>query len=226
MKYLIPLLFLLACGTACNHKPHGSHEHHHGHNHANHHMHQHSHKELIALFESPDRAEWQKPQEVLQFLGNVEGQSIMDLGAGSGYFSIPLAKAGAKVIAADVDSMFLAHINERKISEQLDDSLLTTRLIPYDNPNLSEAEVDRVLIVNTYHHIENRVKYFKKVRKGLKAEGQLIVIDFFERATPNGPPVEMRIPAKTVSTELKEAGFTTFEENRVLLPEQFILIAK
>ncbi len=154
------------------------------------------------------------------------GETVMDIGAGTGYFSFRLADAGATVIAADVDDRFLAYIAGRKKGLGLADDRLTTRKVPYDSSSLAEAEVDMVIIVNTYHHIEGRTAYFAQVKKGLKAEGELVVIDFFKKELPVGPPIEMKINEAKVQEELREAGFTTFEVNTELLENQYIIRAR
>lgn len=191
---------------------------------ANEHMHQSSVKELIERFESPERDAYQQPQKVLEFLGDVQGQTIMDIGAGSGYFSVKLAEKGAKVIAADVDDEFQGFLQNRIEKNNLDN--IETRKIPYDSPNLKEEEVDMVLIVNTYHHIENRPEYFAKVKKGTKPNGELVIIDFFKSEIPVGPPLGHKVPINIVVNELKKAGYTSFNVNVDLLPYQYIIKAK
>jgi len=196
------------------------------HGHANAHMHQTSFEDLVERFDSPERKDWQKPTEVVALFGELSGKTIMDIGSGTGYFSFPLAQAGAKVIAADVDERFQAYIKDKKAEMEIGDEVIELRKIPYDSPALDSAEVDEVIIVNTYHHIENRTEYFAKVLKGLKEGGRLWVIDYKKEETPNGPPLEMRMEAKTVKDELIQAGFGTFEQNDTLLPYQYILIAQ
>lgn len=191
---------------------------------ANEHMYQSSVKDLIERFESPERDAYQKPQKVLEYLGDVQGQTIMDIGAGSGYFSVKLAEKGAKVIAADVDDEFQEFLQNRIEKNNLDN--IETRRIPYDSPNLKEEEVDMVLIVNTYHHIENRPEYFTKVKKGTKPEGELVIIDFYKSEIPVGPPLSHRLPIDVVVNELKKAGYTSFDVNVDLLPFQYIIKAK
>ena len=83
-----------------------------------------------------------------------------------------------------------------------------------------------VFIVNTYHHIENRGQYFSEVKKGLKKNGKLVVIDFLKKDTPVGPPVKMKLSEQEVVGELMNAGFTKFDVNIDLLPYQYIIIAK
>ena len=100
------------------------------------------------------------------------------------------------------------------------------RKIPYDSPDLEANEVDMVLIVNTYHHIENRSDYFSKVKQGIKTDGELVVIDFFKKEIPVGPPSNHKIDLETVKKELTEAGYTQLDVNVELLPYQFIIRAK
>lgn len=191
---------------------------------ANEFMHQSSTKDLVKQFESPERDAYQQPEKVLKYLGNLKGKQIMDIGAGSGYFSVRLAEKGAKVIAADVSDDFQSSLKKR-----IDENKITNielRKIPYDSPKLSENEVDMVLIVNTYHHIENRSEYFSKVKKGTKAIGELVIIDFFKTEVPVGPPVNHKVSIDEIIAELKKAGYSGFDVNVDLLPYQYIIKAK
>ena len=92
--------------------------------------------------------------------------------------------------------------------------------------NLKNQEVDILLVVNTYHHIENRSIYFRKVKKGLSKNGKLVIIDFIKEKTEHGPPEEFRMEDSAMIQELVEAGFTKFEIEVNLLPEQHILTAR
>ncbi|NBC24548.1 MAG: methyltransferase domain-containing protein [Bacteroidetes bacterium] len=192
---------------------------------ANAHMHQRSVEELIQRFESSERDVYQKPQEVLDFIGDVSGKKIIDIGAGSGYFSVKLAGRGAQVIAADVNEEFQNYLRLRIVEEGLKEHI-ETRLIPYDSPNLEPSEVDMALIVNTYHHIEDRVPYFSDVLRGLKKEGELLVVDFFKVEMPMGPPVDHKVSMDVVIDELKKAGYEKIETEVNLLPYQYIIRAQ
>jgi cyclopropane fatty-acyl-phospholipid synthase-like methyltransferase len=191
---------------------------------ANHYMHQSSIDELVERFESKDRDKYQQPEKVLEYLGAVDGKKIMDIGAGTGYFSVKLAANGANVIAADVSDDFQNYLKERIKEENI--SNIELRKLPYDSPELAKNEVDKVLIVNTYHHIEDRISYFKKVRKGINADGELVIIDFFKADLPVGPPVGHKVAIDDVVLELKEAGFTEFIVEVSLLDYQYIIRAK
>lgn len=191
---------------------------------ANEHMQRSSTKDLIERFESPERDAYQNPEKVLEYLGDINGKKIMDLGAGSGYFSVKLAEKGAHVIAADVSNEFQDALKKRIEENNLEN--IELRKIPYDSPNLSDNEVDMVLIVNTYHHIENRIDYFSKVKKGIKLNGELVIIDYFKKELPVGPSVDHKIDLETVKSELEKAGYTQLDVNVDLLPYQFIIRAK
>ena len=205
-----------------------SHEHHEDkhpkHGSANEHMHRSSVEDLIERFESPERDAYQQPQKVLEFLGDIQGKTIMDIGAGSGYFSVRLAEKGATVIAADVDDEFQGFLKDRIQNNNLQN--IETRKIPFDSPNLKEEEADIVLIVNTYHHIENRPEYFAKVKKGTKPNGELVIIDFYKSDIPVGPPLDHKLPIDIVINELKKAGYTSFDIDVELLPYQYVIKAK
>ena len=199
------------------------HQHGHAHGHANEHMNTTSFEDLVKRFDSPERDAYQQPEKVLEYIGDVTDKKILDIGAGTGYFSFKLAAKGAAVIAGDVDDRFQNYIKEKIAKENAPKVAL--RKLPYDSPALTENEVDKVLIVNTYHHIEDRIAYFGKVLNGLKDGGELLVIDFKKQDGP-GPPVKMKMAASFITKELEQAGFREFEVNDSLLKDQYIIRAK
>jgi len=188
-------------------------------------MNRNSFEKLVERFEGAERDAYQQPVKVMEFIGDVSGQTIMDLGAGTGYFTFLLVEAGATVIAADVDDRFINYIKKKvdslNISKQVE-----LRKVPYNSPNLKPDEVDKFLIVNTYHHIDNRSAYFKKVKNGLKANGEVLIIDFFKKQQKVGPPKRYCVSADEVVEELKVAGFTEFVVERDLLAFQYIVRAR
>lgn len=192
---------------------------------ANQHMHKSGFDELVKRFESEEREEWQQPDKVIKRLGDIKGKRLVEIGAGTGYFSFRLSKEGAVVEALDVDDRFIHYLKKRKKIEK--DSLLRVRKIPLDDPELDSNSTDIVITVNTYHHIGERTQYFKKVLAALKEPaGKLVVVDFKKEPGQHGPPQEMRLSAIEVSQELKEAGFSKIIIDEYTLKEQYILIAQ
>lgn len=230
LTVLFSLLLFISCSDNQHHEKHAkSNPNKHQkqemeHGSINEHMHEKSVEELIKEFESPERDAYQQPSKVLNYLGDLNGLTVIDIGAGSGYFSVKLAEKGAKVIAADVNDEFIAYVQKRIKENNLQN--IETRKIPYDSPNLQDKEVDMVLVVNTYHHIENRDVYFSKVKKGTKDNGELIIIDFFKTKVPVGPPSNHKLSIDEVVQELKKAGYGSFRIIADLLPYQYIIIAK
>ena len=188
------------------------------------HMHRHKTSELIARFEEPGRAEWQKPDAVVARLGDLRGKSVADIGAGSGYFTFRVAATAKRVIAIDIDAEMLAHIDARKAGEAGGERVETRATTPED-PGLKPGEADVVLIVNTYHHIADRVNYLKRLRTGLADGGRLVVVDFHKKELPMGPPVRFKLTPEEVVQEFRDAGFSTVSVDQELLPYQYIVEA-
>jgi len=187
-------------------------------------MNKRSFEDLVNSFENPERKEWQKPELVISMFGELKGKTVMDIGAGTGYFSFPMAERGATVIAADVDERFLDYVETKR--SELNVSNVSTRKVEYDDPLLKNEEVDHVIIVNTYHHIDNRVDYFSKVLAGIKPGGSLMVVDFKKERSDFGPPKRYRVSAATAMDELKRAGFSTSKSYKEQLEYQYVVIAK
>jgi len=219
----LPLVLLIACRSG-GHDGHG-HEGGHDHMDANAHMHQSSFEDLVTRFEDPERAVWQQPEKVLDLMGDLEGRTVMEIGAGTGYFSFKVAEKGARVIAADIDERFLRYIQEKRDSLRIDPASMEVRQVPEDSPGMRPGEVDLVFMVNVYHHIGNRAEYFARVLQNLKPGGRLMIVDFKKEDTPHGPPTDMRISGEEVQQELFAAGFPVITYNDKELPEQYVLTA-
>lgn len=172
-------------------------------------------------FDDPSRDAWQMPGRVIDTLGLKAGQSVADIGAGTGYFSTRLARSAAApaVFAVDIEPNMVGHLKMRAAKEGLK-NITAVQAAP-DSPNLP-SPVDTILVVDTFHHIPNRVAYFRKLKASIKPGGQLAIIDFRKDA-PAGPPVEFRFTSDQISAELAEAGFA-LASSHDFLPRQLFLI--
>ncbi len=174
-------------------------------------------------FDDPARNSWQKPDEVIEKLGIRSGDKIADIGAGTGYFSLRIAKAHplAMVYAVDVADSMVAYLNKK--TKQLD--LPNHKPIKASAHNLNLPDkVSLVLVVDTYHHIDDRVTYFASLRKRLRPNAKVAIIDFTAES-PEGPPKEHRIAPAEMKEEMQEAGYALAQEIP-LLPNQYFLIFK
>lgn len=183
-------------------------------------------RELAEDYERIDRVIWQKPELIIDRMGKLDRKTVADIGAGTGYFAFRIAARGARVIAIDLDPQAITWMNseEESYSKELQDRF-ETRLATPNNPNLRPGEADIVLLVNTYIYISDRVAYFRQLKKGMIAGGELYIIDFKKKATVIGPPVEDRLNAEGVEAELIEAGYDIIEVDKESLDYQYIITA-
>jgi ubiquinone/menaquinone biosynthesis C-methylase UbiE len=183
-------------------------------------------EQLIEEYESKDRDEWQQPEIILKFLGNLKGKKVADIGAGTGYFSFKLARQADTVYAIDIDQRFLDYIEQRKegFRDGLGQNVLTI-LSREENPGLFPKKVDLVLLVNTYSYLDDRIKYLKEVKKIILKNGALVIVDFKEKNTPIGPPNNLKVSADSAIFELKQSGFQEFVVDSLSLPYQYIIKA-
>jgi len=184
-------------------------------------------KSEAEAYESADRVIWQKPDLVIDQLGNVNGKVVADLGAGTGYFSRRIAYKGAKVIAIDIDPLAIKWMEEQKerFPVELQERLVIRKAEP-DNPMLNPNEVDMVLLVNTYSYIENRVSYFTNLMQAIRPGGTIIIIDFKKKPTPFGPPMKERLDVADVQSELRSAGYSIVKVDEESLDYQYIIKAR
>jgi SAM-dependent methyltransferase len=193
-----------------------------GRDHAGHHEHRFEDAERWArAFDDPARDAWQKPQEVIQALAPAPDALVADIGSGTGYFAVRLARAVPRghVYGADIEPDMVKYLAERSRREGL--ANLTAVQAAASEPRLPRA-VDLVLLVNTYHHIAERPAYFARLRQSLRPAGRVAIIDFLPDA-PAGPPRRARIPAASVKEEMERAGYGLVTEH-TFLPNQYFLV--
>lgn len=175
-----------------------------------------------------NRVIWQKPDLVMQIMGDLEDKTVADIGAGSGFFSLRLARKAAKVIAIDIDLQSISELDSIRIMELPErfQDRLELRLTESNASSLRPGEADVVLIVNTIIYIPNRIEYLKKLKDGIAEGGQLIIIDFKKKRTPVGPPNSIRIPDFQIEEELSQAGYKNIQVNDTALDFQYVIIAE
>jgi ubiquinone/menaquinone biosynthesis C-methylase UbiE len=222
---LLPMKSLIVLGiAACSHAtpaPQTQPMHHHDHAQPMHHRFERA-DDWAKVFDDPARDAWQQPDKVVAALAITPGMTVADLGAGTGYFEARISAAvgpSGRVIAADVEPDMVRYLAERAAREKTPN--VEAHLSQADDPKLDA--VDRILIVDTWHHIADREAYAKKLAAALKPGGFVLVVDFTQESD-KGPPKEHRIPAAQVMAELQSAGLTAKLVD-VGLPDQFVVSA-
>jgi len=181
-------------------------------------------KHWTRVFDDPDRDGWQRPRAVVASLELRKGMTVADLGAGTGYFSRYLSEAvgpEGRVYAADTEPNLVAHL--RKRAEKEGNPNVTPILASADDPRLPAGAVDVVFIVNTFHHIDDRLVYFGNLRRALKERGRVAIVEWHKRPLPVGPKADHKIEREQVVEEMETAGYYLVEEP-VFLPYQYFLI--
>jgi len=173
-------------------------------------------------FDDPSRDAWQHPDDVLAALALRPGMVIADVGAGTGYFTVRLARAvpDGEVIATDIEPDMVRYLGERARRERLGN--VRAVLAGADDPRLPAASVDRILVVDVWHHLGDRARYAAGLAAALRPGGQLAVVDFTAAASHGPPPVHRLAPAAIIA-DLRAAGLDA-SESATRLPEQYIVV--
>jgi SAM-dependent methyltransferase len=180
-------------------------------------------EKYIAFLERPERDLWQKPNAVVAALGLTGSETVVDLGAGSGYFTFPLARAlgAGRVVAIDIEPEMIRHIHHRAMSEGAKN--IEAVLGKADDPSLP-AGVDLVFMCDVLHHVPARAVWLKRLASEMKSGARLAVIEFKEGKLPEGPPEAAKIPRAELVTLLTGAGFVLDADKAGLLPYQMFLV--
>lgn len=202
---------------------HAAQEHPHQHGHAHHRFEDAA--SWSKVFDDPARDAWQKPGVVVAALGLRPGMTVADVGAGTGYFEPHLARAVGKdgvVLAVDIEPDMVRWIGERAVRDGTPN--VKASLGTAADPGLPEGAVDRVLVVDTWHHVADRGAYARKLARSLRKGGFVAIVDF-TKASPHGPPPAHRIAPEEVVAELAAAGLRA-GSREVDLPYQYLVIGE
>jgi ubiquinone/menaquinone biosynthesis C-methylase UbiE len=178
----------------------------------------------INSFERPDRASWQKPDEVIQALEVKNGDMVADIGAGTGYFTRPFAKAVApdgKVYAVDVAADILGYLQEQAEKEGLHN--IVTIVSREEDPMLPKNTIDLAFFCDVTHHLTNRVNFYRAMAPGVKQHGRMAIIDYAPDAPRHPHTPEEHVPRSQAISEAEEAGFK-FVKDFQFLPNQYFLV--
>jgi ubiquinone/menaquinone biosynthesis C-methylase UbiE len=183
-------------------------------------------KAYIHLLERRERDAYQKPEQVMQVLAFRPGERVADVGAGSGYFTVRVARAigpSGIVWAVDIAQELLDYLGHRVKEEGLSNVRLVK--VGPDDPQLPPAGVDTILMVDTLHYIKNRAAYAAKLSAALAPGGRVVVIDFIPKAPGErawGPPPEQNMSREEVDVAMAAASLHPAKVHE-FLPEHFFV---
>src|SRR3954464_7531906 len=178
----------------------------------------------IARMEEPERAEWQKPVEVLKALGLAPGQVVCDIGAGPGYFALRMARVAAQVFAVDVEPRILQALIKRIVKTGLRN--VTPVFAVDQDPLIPLGACDLILVANTYHHFPDGPAYLRRLARSLKPGGRIANVDFRKQPTPVGPPQEHRISREEFLRDAAAASLKVDRELDFLENQYFVVLQR
>jgi predicted methyltransferase len=177
----------------------------------------------LGLLERPDRALWQKPEQIMDALHVADGSTVADIGAGAGWFTIHLAQRvgpNGVVYAQDVQRLMLDAIKRRVTREGLQN--VQTRQAYGNNPNLPVRALDAVLVVDAYQEVENRVAYLRNLARALKPTGRIGIVNWKPGRGGPGPEPNERVERAAVEADAAAAGLRVLSSEN--LPYQYLLV--
>ncbi len=180
----------------------------------------------IARMEDPSRDEWQRPDEVIAALGLRRGMQVGEIGAGPGYFTLRLGRAvGASghVFAVEVEPEVLSVLRDRIEASGLR-NVSPVLGLPAD-AFVPRGSCQRILMLNVFHHFPAPAAYLERLATSLAPGGTLAIVDFHDRETPVGPPVELRVSRRQALAHARKAGLRVVRE-LTFLPHQYFVVLK
>ena len=181
----------------------------------------------LGLLDAPDRDLWQRPDQIMDAMGIADGSIVADIGAGSGWFTIRLARrVGPQgiVYAEDVQQEMINAISRRVSREGF------TNVKPVlglkNDPRLPPRSLDAALMVDAYHEVEDRVTMLANLAKALKPQGRFGIIDFRLDGTGPGPAPEERVSPDVVVKDAEKAGLKLIRQEPFLQYQYFLIFGK
>ncbi|ODS34674.1 MAG: putative methyltransferase [Candidatus Scalindua rubra] len=174
-----------------------------------------------------EHREWQDTEEIMARLKINIGDVVADIGAGSGYFTIPLARrVGTEglVYAEDIQKGMVDFISKKV--EKLEMKNIRTVLGIIEDPTLPDNSLNIAFVANTYHELERPLLLLENIKNDLRLNGKLVIIDWDPaKKSPFGPPKEVRVPEDIVIKEVQEIGLYLLEKHN-FMPYHYFLIFK
>jgi ubiquinone/menaquinone biosynthesis C-methylase UbiE len=181
-------------------------------------------EEWSKTLEQPSRTETLKIDEIVAKLGLRPGQVAADLGAGTGLFSVPMAKNVAPngtVYAVEIDKGFFPMIEAKAKEGKLTNVRTVTG--EFTDPKLPAQNVDLAFMHDVLHHVDNRADYLKTAAKYVKPGGRFVVIDYKADQSPHRDQPNLIVSEDQVIAWMKAAGFSKVERI-ALFPEKYFLM--
>jgi ubiquinone/menaquinone biosynthesis C-methylase UbiE len=184
-------------------------------------------EEWVKVLETPERLAGLRIDEVVAAMKLRPGDVVADLGAGSGPFIVPFARAvSAKgtVYAVDIDKEFFPYIQSK--AKQAGVTNVRTLLGEFTDPKLPAADVDVAFLHDVLHHIENPAAYLKAATRYLKPSGRLVIVDYNPAQSPHQGQASLQVSKTQAAEWLAAAGFKPVEDVGLFTDKWFVVYGR
>jgi ubiquinone/menaquinone biosynthesis C-methylase UbiE len=168
---------------------------------------------------------WYNPEGVLEAIGLQKGMTFVDVGCGSGFFSLLAAKKvgkTGKVYAVDTDAEAIEKLNQKAAEKDLKN--ITSKAAEAEKTVFCKGCADFVFYSMVLHDFFDPIKVLKNAGQMLKPEGKLVDLDWKKQDMPFGPPLPIRFSEAKVMELLSTLGFNV--ESVTLGEYHYIVTAK
>jgi SAM-dependent methyltransferase len=173
--------------------------------------------------ERPERATEEQPDKVVDAMQLAPTDVVADIGAGTGYFSVKIAKRipGGTVLAEDIQPEMIALLNDKIHAVGV--ANVRPILGTTDDPHLPAGGVDKVLMVDAYHEFDKPLEMMRGIVKGLKPDGQVVFVEY--RGEDPDVPIKPhhKMTVAQLSAEMNAVGLHLVRRDEEL-PWQHVLI--
>ena len=168
------------------------------------------HADSAHKLEDPERLRWMPPADVIRTLGARPGMTIADVGAGTGFFTLPIAETvgpAGRVFAVDAQDAMLRHLRD-KLEREGAPTNVVVACAEADATGLPSESCDAALLANIWHELEDHGREVEEMRRILVPGGTLVVLDWRpDHVPPPGPPADHRRQASHAESALRAAGW-------------------
>ncbi len=163
------------------------------------------------FLDSEERKKRQRPEDILSFLGIEEDDTILDLGAGTGFLTFPLAERAkeGKIYAVDVQKEMVKKLKDRCEEEGVDN--VEVLLSGESDIPLPDSEVNKTYMLNVLHEIDDFAA-LEEVHRVMKKGGKMLIVDWDkEKTTERGPPTNVRLTRREAVQAVEEKRFKVLD---------------
>lgn len=173
-----------------------------------------SYKNVYTESEWKERDAWQKPADIIKRMKLDKSSVVADIGCNEGYLTFKLSNLASKVYAVDVDQSKLNKLTRLKEEKKISNVVIVKG--DYDNPKLPENTLDAVVILDTYHEMDDHDEILKHIMTALKKDGRLVICEPIAESRRNNARADQErkheLGMKFALEDLTKAGFTILEK--------------